>query len=371
MEKTDCNLKFISSIILSLILITNNYPQENNFPLVQIEGTQLRTIYSKIVDQEYKLLINLPGNYSESSEPYPVIYLLDAQWDFTLLQAIYGEQYFDGFLPSSIIVGITWGGENPNPDALRLRDFTPIDLQKDGSSGNALKFHNFIENELIPFIEENYNASKEERVLMGSSLGGLFTLYSLFEHNGIFNKYVLTSPALNWGNKIIYSFEDKYSGLTNRSLAKVYVAFGEMEVYALPEFHNLIELLNKRDYAEISLKTNVIEGIGHSGGKADGYTRGLQYVFQKPDIEFSNDELLEYEGKYISNNTMINVSVENAHLMAAYQYYPKMILSAEKYDKFYVKGQFSNFNFLRDSKNKINGLELELFAGKTYFNKID
>ena len=50
---------------------------------------------------------------------YPVVFLLDAQWDFTLMQSIYGQQYFEGLIPEMVIVGITWGGNTPNYDSLR------------------------------------------------------------------------------------------------------------------------------------------------------------------------------------------------------------------------------------------------------------
>jgi len=88
-------------------------------PNVEILGTQLRKIQSTIVGQDFDLLINLPRNYRDTTRPFPVIYLLDAQWDFPLLNAIFGEQYYDGFVPEIVTVGIAWGGRNPNYDSLR------------------------------------------------------------------------------------------------------------------------------------------------------------------------------------------------------------------------------------------------------------
>jgi predicted alpha/beta superfamily hydrolase len=49
---------------------------------------------------------------------------------------------------------------------------------------------------LIPFIESKYRAAKNDRTLMGSSYGGLFTLYAMFHETALFQRYVLTSPAL-------------------------------------------------------------------------------------------------------------------------------------------------------------------------------
>src|SRR6478752_3139837 len=91
---------------------------------VTLPGTQIKKITSLIVGgQEYQLHIMLPGGYANTNKLYPVIYLMDSQWDFPLVSALYGEQYYDGFIPQMIIVGVTWGGSNPNPDNLRARDY--------------------------------------------------------------------------------------------------------------------------------------------------------------------------------------------------------------------------------------------------------
>ena len=70
------------------------------YPKVDIPGSEVRKITSKIVaGQEYELQIMLPGSF-KTSRKYPVIYLMDSQWDFPVLKCIYGQQYFDGFVPN-------------------------------------------------------------------------------------------------------------------------------------------------------------------------------------------------------------------------------------------------------------------------------
>ncbi len=46
---------------------------------------------------------------------------------------------------------------------------------------------------------------------MGSSLGGLFTLYALFQETSLFNRYVLTSPAIGWDDGVIESYIKNYT----------------------------------------------------------------------------------------------------------------------------------------------------------------
>ncbi|HZE86255.1 MAG TPA: hypothetical protein VE035_18175 [Puia sp.] len=41
--------------------------------------------------QEYQLYIHLPGNYlKDSVKTFPVMYLLDGQYDFPFLTGVYG-----------------------------------------------------------------------------------------------------------------------------------------------------------------------------------------------------------------------------------------------------------------------------------------
>src|SRR5688572_17385430 len=108
---------------------------------VVIPGSQVRTITSAIVKgQAYELHILLPGNYNQSTKKYPVVYLMDSQWDFPLVKSLYGQQYYDGFIPQLIIVGVTWGGPRPMPDSLRARDYTPTWEEHLPQSGGADNF---------------------------------------------------------------------------------------------------------------------------------------------------------------------------------------------------------------------------------------
>ena len=125
-------------VLLLLAFTVNAYAQ---YPKVDIPGSEVRKITSKIVaGQEYELQIMLPGGFKNSNKKYPVIYLMDSQWDFPLLKCLYGEHYFDGFVPELIVVGVTWGGVNPNPDSLRARDYTPTNETRTKQSGGADKF---------------------------------------------------------------------------------------------------------------------------------------------------------------------------------------------------------------------------------------
>jgi predicted alpha/beta superfamily hydrolase len=189
--------------LFSIALLVISLDMFAQYPKVDIPGSEVRKLTSSIVaGQEYELHVLLPAGYASSTKKYPVTYLMDSQWDFPLLKSIYGQQYFDGFIPEMIIVGVTWGGTKPNPDSLRARDYTPTNEPRQPQSGGADKFLLFIKDELFPFIETNYKADNKNRTLAGCSLGGLITLYALFTHTEMFTGYIAASPAIGWDRDI-------------------------------------------------------------------------------------------------------------------------------------------------------------------------
>src|SRR3954467_4219930 len=205
-------------IFILLVFAHRNGVGQSN--AVTIPGSEKRTIHSSVVNQDYELHINLPSGYANSNKKFPVVYLMDSQWDFPLVTALYGQQYFDGFIPSLIIVGVTWGGNHPNPDSLRARDYTPTNEARLPQSGGADKFLSFMKNEAFPFVESNYRVDTNDRTLMGCSLGGLFTMYTLFTHSDMFNRYIAASPAFTWDNSVLYQYEKEYYGNKSNPPAK-------------------------------------------------------------------------------------------------------------------------------------------------------
>src|SRR5512147_529982 len=73
---------------------------------VSLPGTEVRQLESAKTGRDYDIYIRPPDDYAKSGDKkYPVLYVLDGQWDFKLLDSIYGGLYYDGFVPEMIIVG--------------------------------------------------------------------------------------------------------------------------------------------------------------------------------------------------------------------------------------------------------------------------
>lgn len=351
----------LAILLLSTQLIYCQYPQ------VTIPGSEVRKITSKIVDgQEYDLQIVLPSGYATSDKKYPVVYLMDSQWDLPLVSTIYGEQYFDGFIPEIIIVGITWGGTKPNPDLLRGRDYTPTNLGMGIIAGGADKFLDFIKTEVFPFMDANYKVDNSNKTLMGCSLGGLFTMYSLFTHPTMFTNYIAASPAIGWDKEIMYLYEKNYSENKNAPPAKLYMTIGEVEGN-VNNFEKLTSHMQNKKYSSLQFHSKILENTGHSGTKSETYSRGLQYVFEKPDVKVAEDILKKYTGTYESKNgNKIELKTENYQLVLYKNQYSSYSLKASSPTTFYTKSEFLNIEF--DTKNP-NNFKLNTYGKSEVFSK--
>lgn len=346
--------------------------QQNTFnqnpPYVELQGTQWQKFNSEILNQQFDLYVSLPRNYSDSARTFPVLYLIDGQWDFPLVYSIFGEQYYDGFVHEIIIASIAWGGNNPDYDYLRAKDLTPTNMSDRPQSGNAHNFLKFIKSELVPYIEKNYNVSAD-RALAGSSFGGLFTLYTLFTETDLFNRYMLTSPAIRWDNGVIYNYEKKYAETHSDLPVKLFMAIGGCE--RVEEYQKFVDVIKGRNYPGLEIESRVLEGIGHSGSKSEGYTRGLQFIYQKPDLKLDADILNKYAGDYeIQPGKNVKLAVKDGVLYAHMPENTEIRMHAISETEFYSLGVYGFANFHFNEEGFVTGFTFQQFDGKMELSKI-
>lgn len=231
-------------LICALICSLKSVEQTSAKPLTIGETVTLR---SEILNEDRLLNIYLPLGYSpDSAKTYPVIYLLDGSVDEDIIH-VAGLVQFCSFpwinvIPETIVVGIA------NTD--RKRDFTyPTFVEQDKTdfptTGGSSYFIEFIEVELIPFIEKNYKVT-DDKTVIGQSLGGLLATEILLSRPNLFRNYFIISPSLWWDN------ESLLSATINSDLAgkNIYIAVGnegkEMIVSA-EKLHKKIEEYNASD----------------------------------------------------------------------------------------------------------------------------
>lgn len=183
--------------LIILILLINSLSAQNNTDYVIGKKT---TLYSEILGESRSFNIYLPESYKNSTQKYPLLITLDGY--FLSTTGIIEYLAYSGNIPEMILVSIN------NTD--RDRDFTPtnsknIEGEYIPSSGGAKNFLNFIERELLTYLDSNYRI-QPFRIIAGHSLGGLFVTYAMLEKPELFQSYYAASPTLPWDNEWILDY---------------------------------------------------------------------------------------------------------------------------------------------------------------------
>jgi len=251
------------------------------YPAVTIPGSEVRTLSSSSTGRTYELYIRKPADYDKAPQSKrPVLYLLDGQWDFKLLDSVIGGLFYDKWMPDIMVVAITYPGAHPDYDALRAMDYTPTPGDRTGS-GDGPKFLAFIKSELIPFVETQYHADPARRILGGHSLGGLFTLYAMFSEPTLFWGYLAGSPAVTWDQNFLPKQEEQFAHTHRELPVRLYLAVGGAEPLMDPAM-SFARTLAARHYEGLHWEGHVIEAERHSGVKPEFYNRGLRFLFGRP-----------------------------------------------------------------------------------------
>jgi len=223
-----------------------NPPTETPDNRPPANGSVVQTnIHSTILDEERRLIIHLPRNYStDTTQKYPVMYVLDgtSQDDHTAEKInILSDA---GLVPAAIVVGL------PNTRGNRERDQTPPFMRRNVDDekspyGAGDKFLAFIEKELIPFIDGTYRTSGY-RTLSGNSRGGLLVLYSLMEKPNLFHaRFCYSVPVWRFENLMVNKISE-FLAVSSGLKGFLYVSVGEKETeQMIGGFTKLADVLRK------------------------------------------------------------------------------------------------------------------------------
>jgi predicted alpha/beta superfamily hydrolase len=167
-------------------------------PRAALFGTEERTLFSTIRGREYHLSIALPDSYTTSTQAYPVIYVLDGDFNFGVAAGLTRFSNWFRNVPELIIVGIGYGIQTPDEFApLRDLDFDIPGVPGASPDSVSNLFLDALMQEIIPFIDANYRTIPSDRCLQGYSSGGFFVLYAMFQQPDAFQRYISGSAILN------------------------------------------------------------------------------------------------------------------------------------------------------------------------------
>jgi len=163
-------------------------------------------LYSRSLEQERLIDISVPANYFETAEThtYPVIFIMDAELMFPMVSGLVHQMTANSQMPDSIIVGI-------NNVVGARRDITPKPFDRNGKpywfGGQEDKYLQFLAEEVLPFLDENYRAA-DFRILVGLSPTAQFTLHSFWKAPKAFDGYIAINAtdftAVGYDGKTVF-----------------------------------------------------------------------------------------------------------------------------------------------------------------------
>lgn len=266
--------------ILLFLMITSivKVQSQNTSSKSAYEGVKVEMLASKSVNEEYKIITGFPLAFNPNKE-YQVLYVLDADVTFGMVNDIVRLLSFEGKIAPVIVVGIAYPSLREWLQK-RGRDYMP-NYGKESSDQEVKKFHQFISEELIPHINKTYKVKATENILYGHSSGGLFGLYSLFKDPNLFKNYILTSPSVDEDKEFTFALEKSFASVNNSLEAYVYTSVASKDkVTFIGEYQKFINLVNTRKYKGFHTRNETIVGT-HMSSMAQAFINGLYFINQK------------------------------------------------------------------------------------------
>lgn len=289
----------MKKILIYLIFLSTSLHAQVDTNLVEIINY---SIDSKILETQRNYWVSLPSDY-DSTNVYPVIYVLDAEWKFSITNALEKDLSDNGKIPKHIVVGITHLNRRLDmsfsTSTVNVYDDKDNTAFNSKNSGNGLKFLTFLEEELIKEINLRYSTSGFN-ILIGHSLGGYFCSYILPIQKS-FKSLQIYDPSI-WYSKgeAIRQIE---SNLSQNTSSIIFLSSSGNFENQFANHHKKIEELNKsfNRFPNIRIEYKTYENENHNSMYMYSFLDGMSMLYK------------DYEIKMGGPKTIIDVSIIDEH----------------------------------------------------------
>lgn len=283
------------------------------------------SIQSRLLEEERTIWVSVPEDYGQSKKPYPVLYLLDAEWNFPYVSGLVRQMISGGDIPPLILVGIV----NTN----RSRDLTPAgpNGQANARFGGAKAFLEFLSEELHPMLAEKYRL-QPYRAIAGHSFGGLFTVFSLMQKPAFFQGYIALSPSLGRNDEQQVSLAKAFVQRQGIPQQRLFVAVGNEGGYTQLSTEKFMQVLQDAKLGPLHSKYLHLREENHVSITIPGFHQGLRYLFDGYNIEhfpaLDDFFLVKEHYQQLSNRLGYLIPVPEEQ----YQKYTQQLLAARDLD---------------------------------------
>ncbi len=276
-------MKFIYGIGAAFLIIIITFLNQTQAQTQQLTIGHSFVLHSNVLDEDRTIMVSLPLNYQNSQSKYPVLYLLDAEGNFNFTAGVMQFLASTIQMPEMILIGI----RNTN----RNRDFTPAKVEGNPNTGGADNFLDFLEKELMPYVDKNYS-TVPYKILVGHSLCGMFSFYAFFTRPQLFNSSVAISPWLIHNNHYIMDFSKEHLGKITSLNKAVYFTAGSLEraelLNTMDEFTGLLKNSAPKDF---HWEYNLMQNEDHETQVLAAIYDGLKFIYE--GWTFPQDRLTE------------------------------------------------------------------------------
>lgn len=165
---------------------------------------------SEILGRNREILVYLPPDYLSSSKDFPLLIMHDGNNLFDAQTAFLGNEWkvdevMESLHQENRIEGVIIAGVYNSIN--RMKEYTPVkDPEYGGGQGKL--YLDFLTKELIPSLHKKFRIKRgpQNTGIMGSSLGGLISLYAGFEYSKYFGLVGAISPSLWWSDRYMETF---------------------------------------------------------------------------------------------------------------------------------------------------------------------
>ena len=206
-----------------------------------------RGVWSPQLKNRRDVDVYLPDSYRGGTRPYPVVYIQDGQNlsdpEKAFADTWQIERTVDALAArdlEAIVVGVHHTGRR------RLVEYSPYPDRRHGG-GDADLYLAFLVDTLKPRIDRFFRTRRERdaTAILGSSMGGLLSLYGFFRYPSVFSRAGVMSPAIWFGQATILDFIREAQTPTGR----LYVDVGTAEgVGTLRDARRLGRLLVRKGF---------------------------------------------------------------------------------------------------------------------------
>ena len=280
-------------IVVLLLLIGNNQVKSQDIGQIVI-GTK-HSIRSNILNEDRAYWIGLPDSYNDkesSYKRYPVLIVLDGNLHFKsiagMVNYMSSNAYRSWEIPEMIVVAIQ------NVD--RRRDYTPdkVITVRENNTGGGDRFLGFLEDELLPEIDQKFRTTPY-RILYGHSLGGLLATHTYMKEKTLFNSFIAVDPSFGtWDSE---TMDKKLDSLTEQSFERfIYIAsanWGKRNIRNRDRHVRFYESLNSKCKGELPAKLEYFEDEDHNSVPIIAFHNGISAIFEGYEISYRDVESKE------------------------------------------------------------------------------